>query len=76
MPSKPNSQCVPTEHTHLIPTYGQAACNKDSTIINIQIQYNPNAPMEPELWDGSFYPFLSMDLLNIKHQILKILRIH
>ena len=56
MPSKPNSQCVPTEHTHSISTHGQAACNENSTIINIQIQYDPNTPMEPELWDGSFHP--------------------
>jgi len=49
MPSKPNPQCVPTEYTHLIPTHSQAACNEDSTIINIQIHYDPNTPTEPEL---------------------------
>ena len=55
MSSKPNSQCVPTEYTHSIPTYSQATCNEDDMIINIQILYDPNAPMEPELWNGSFY---------------------
>jgi len=55
MSSKPNSQCIPTEHTHSIPTYGQATYNEDDMIINIQILYDPNAPMEPELWNGSFY---------------------
>jgi len=28
----------------------------DDTIINIQLLYDPNALMEPDLWDGSFHP--------------------
>ena len=27
-------------------------------VINIQLQYDLNAPMEPDLWDGSFHPIL------------------
>ena len=34
------------------PTY---AHHKDS-IINIQLPYNPNTTMEPDLWSGSFHP--------------------
>ena len=30
--------------------------HSNGTVINIQLPYNPNAPMEPELWSGSFYP--------------------
>jgi len=29
--------------------------NNDNNIINIQLLYNPNTPMEPELWSGNFY---------------------
>lgn len=28
----------------------------DDNVINIQLLYNPNAPTEPKLWDGSFHP--------------------
>jgi len=74
MPFKPNLQYVPTEYTHLNPIYGQATCNEDDIIINIQIPYSPNAPMEPELWDSSFYPislhrsikYIALDSKNIK----------
>ena len=31
--------------------------NEDDTI-NIQLPYDPQAPTEPELWSGSFYPIL------------------
>ena len=34
------------------PTHGQ----HEEDIINIQILYDPNAPMEPELWSGLFHP--------------------
>ena len=33
-----------------------AALNdNDDNVINIQLLYNPNTPIEPELWSGSFY---------------------
>ena len=28
----------------------------DDDTINIQFPYNPNTPIEPELWNKSFYP--------------------
>ena len=34
------------------PTHGQ----HEKNVINVQIPYDPNAPMEPELWSGSFHP--------------------
>ena len=37
----------------LISTWVQCV---DDLIINIQLPYNPNMSMEPELWDGSFHP--------------------
>ena len=29
---------------------------KDDTVINIQLLYDPNTSMKPELWDGNFHP--------------------
>jgi len=28
---------------------------EDDDVINIQLQYNPQAPTEPDLWTGSFH---------------------
>ena len=46
----------------------------DDTIINIQLLYDPNAPIEPDLWDSNFHPislhssikYLASDSKNIK----------
>jgi len=47
--------------------------NKES-VINIQLPYDPNVPMEPELWSESFHPIslhglikqIILDTKNIK----------
>jgi len=44
-------------------------------VININLPYDPNAPMEPKLWDGNFHPislhgsmeYLVLDSKNIKN---------
>ena len=36
----------------------------DNNIINIQLPYNPNAPTEPKLWNGNFYPILLHESLE------------
>ena len=49
----------------------------NNTVINIQLLYDPNAPMEPDLWDGNFHPislhssieYLILDLKNIKYSL-------
>ena len=49
----------------------------DDNIINIQLLYNLNSPMEPNLWDGSFHPisfyrsleYLASDSKNIKDSL-------
>jgi len=33
-----------------------ASINNDDNIINIRLPYNPNIPMEPELWSSNFHP--------------------
>jgi len=46
----------------------------EDDVINIQLPYDPNAPTEPELWSGFFYPiflhgsmeYLAYDAKNIK----------
>ena len=64
-------QCVSNVNTCMTSTHG------DDTVINVNLPYNPNVPIEPELWDGSFHPILlhrSMEYLvsdtkNIKNSL-------
>jgi len=57
-----NSKTTPT-HT-----------SNEESIINVQLPYDPNAPMEPELWSRSFHPIslhgsieqITLDAKNIK----------
>jgi len=61
-------QYVPSEHPNIISTY------VDDAVINIQLQYDLNTPIEPNLWDGSFHPIslhssiehIASDSKNIK----------
>ena len=54
-------------------TYG----NNDDNVINIQLLYNPNTPMEPDLWSGNFHPIslhrsisqIASDTKNIKDSL-------
>jgi len=47
------------------------------TVININLSYDSNAPMKPELWDGNFHPIslhssmehLASDSKNIKDSL-------
>jgi len=49
----------------------------DDLVINIQLPYDPNAPIEPKLWDGNFHPislhrsieYLVSDSKNIKDSL-------
>ena len=50
------------------------SAHSNDAVINIPLLYSPNAPTEPDLWDGSFYPIslygsidhLALDTKNIK----------
>ena len=52
----------------------QTPCVDDVIIINIQLPYDPNGPMEPDLWSGNFQSIshhgsvehIASDLKNIK----------
>jgi len=60
---------VPTDRT-----CGQAPYNVDDNVINIQLPYDLNAPMEPNLWSGDFHSIslhssvkqIASDMKNIK----------
>ena len=64
-------QCVSSEHPNMISTH------VDDTVINIQLQYDLNTPMEPDLWNSSFHPILlhssiehiALDSKNIKNSL-------
>jgi len=51
-----NSQRVPKKHPISIPTQESTVQNNESTFINLLLLYDPNAPMDPEIWGGSFHP--------------------
>ena len=58
-------------------TCSQAPCNVDDNVINIQLPYNSNAPMEPNLWSGDFHSIslhgsvkqIASDMKNIKQSL-------
>jgi len=50
--SSMQSDCV--DHVSPNKTRGEALCDNDDNVINIQIAYNPNIPTEPKLWSGNF----------------------
>jgi len=56
-----NNEASPIQTKHVShvsqnKTRGEAPCDNDDNIINIQIPYDPNASMEPDLWSGNFHP--------------------
>ena len=51
-----NSQHVPKKHSISISTQEPTAQNDESTFINILLPYDPNVPMDPKIWGGSFHP--------------------
>ena len=65
-PYKLIPQCVLDEQPLSNTTCGQAMHIEDDTVINIQLLYNSNTLMEPELWDGNFHPiFLHRSIEHI-----------
>ena len=66
-----NLQRGPHEYPNMSPAH------VDDTVINISLPYDPNAPTEPDLWDGSFHPIslhgsmehLASDAKNIRDSL-------
>ena len=64
-------QHVPIEHPNMTSTHS------DDAIINIQLLYDLNTPIEPDFWDGSFHPislhgsieYITLDSKNIKDSL-------
>jgi len=42
------------DHVSPNETCGEAPCDNNDNVINIQIAYDPNMPTEPKLWSGNF----------------------
>ena len=58
-------------HVSFNKTCGEAPCDDNNNAINIQIPYDPNAPIEPELWSRNFHSIslhssIKQITLNIK----------
>ena len=71
-PSKLTPQHVLDEQPPFNLTCSQAMHIEDDMVINIQLPYDSNAPMEPELWDGNFhlislYRFIEHIVSDSKH---------
>ena len=49
-------QCDSANHPNSTPSHGSTVQNEESTFINIPLLYNPNVPMDPEIWNGRFHP--------------------
>jgi len=43
-------------HPNSTPSHGSTALNEESAFINIPLPYDPNAPTDPEIWNGGFHP--------------------
>ena len=64
-------------HVPIDRTRGQDPCDDDDNVINIQLPYDPNVPMEPELWSGNFHPIslhgfieqIALDTKSIKDSL-------
>ena len=64
-------QCISSEHPNM------TSIHVNDAVINIQLQYDLNTPMEPDLWDGSFHPIslhgsiehIVLDSKNIKDSL-------
>jgi len=64
-------QHVSTEYSSL------PSSHSNDAVINIQLPYDPNAPTEPDLWDGNFHPislhssikYIASDSKNIKDSL-------
>ena len=59
-----SSQCIPDNHPISIPTQGSPAQNDESAFINILLPYDPNAPMDSEIWGSNFHPISLHSLIE------------
>jgi len=73
-PNNTLNKCVLIECLISSPSHGQTvhpvlgSPHIEDIVININLSYDLNTPMEPELWDGNFYPILLHS--SMKHLVL------
>jgi len=68
------SQCASNTHPNTILSQGDVLPHSNNNVISVPLPYNPNAPTDPNLWDGSFHlvslhrslEHLTLDAKNIK----------
>jgi len=64
-------------HLILTPPQGSTTHNDENPFINIQLQYDPDAPTDPEIWNGRFHPIslhrsiehIASNIKNIKDSL-------
>ena len=67
------NQQVPTRLHNVNNETTTTHARHEDDIINIQLPYNPNAPMEPELWSGTFNPIsLHSSMEHLMHNTRNI----
>jgi len=58
-------------------SHDSTAQDEESTFINILLPYDPNAPMDPKIWNGRFHPIslhssiehIALDTKSIKDSL-------
>jgi len=71
------AQRVPENNPTSPPPQGSTAQSDENTFINIQLPYDPDAPTDPEIWNGGFHPIslhgsiehIASDAKNIKDSL-------
>jgi len=71
------SQCGSGNHPNMTSPYDSTAQDEESTFINILLPYDPNAPMDPKIWNGRFHPIslhssiehIALDTKSIKDSL-------
>ena len=82
MSSNLNPQCILNKEHQSNTTCSTTTQMKDNIVINIQLPYNSQAPTEPDLQSGNFYPislhslieYIALDTKNIKDSLNFIAR--
>ena len=72
-----STQANHDNHVSMDNMHVQTSHVDDDNIINIQLPYDPNGPMEPDLWSGNFQSIslhgsvkhIALDLKNIKQSL-------
>ena len=70
-------QCASNAYSNMTLPQGNVLSHGNNNVINVLLSYDPNAPTDPNLWDGSLHPvflhrsleYLASDSKNIKNSL-------